>query len=264
MQANPAAQLVAGATEIGVELNKKFKAFPLLISTEGVPELTRITSRPGEWRIGGAATLTVVEEAVAGEFPSLAKMLRVFASRQIRNRATLGGNLATASPIGDSAPVLLSLDATLVLATAAGERTVPLAEFFVAYRKTVLQRGEVIREIVIPRVAPAPGLTRHVDFLKVSKRRELDISIVAAAFCVDVDGAGVVRRARLRLRRSGGDFSAGAQGGGGTGGTVFDRVGHGGRPDALARNSPRLTMCPQRRRLSPRAAGGALAKIRLR
>src|SRR6185369_1923277 len=122
--------LVAGATEIGVELNKKFRRFPALISTEAVPELTHLVASEAEWRIGAAATLTAVEETLAGEFPSLAKMLRVFASRQIRNRATLGGNLATASPIGDSAPVLLTLDAELVLATAQGERTVPLHEFF--------------------------------------------------------------------------------------------------------------------------------------
>ena len=196
LREHPAARLVAGATEIGVELNKKFQACPLLISTEGVPELTRITSTPEAWRIGAAATLTAVEEAVAAEFPSLAKMLRVFASRQIRSRATLGGNLMTASPIGDSAPVLLTLDAALVLAAPAGERTVPVAEFFTGYRKTVLRRGEIIREIVLPRGVPA-GLTRRVDFLKVSKRRELDISIVAAAFCMDCDAAGVVRRARI-------------------------------------------------------------------
>jgi xanthine dehydrogenase molybdopterin binding subunit/xanthine dehydrogenase small subunit len=193
---HPQARLVAGATEIGVDLNKKFKAFPLLISTEGVPELTGITATPAAWRIGAGATLTAVEEALAGEFPSLAKMLRVFASRQIRSRATFGGNLATASPIGDSAPVLLSLDADLILASAGGQRTVPLAEFFTGYRCTVLQPGEIIREIVLPRGIGA-GLTRRTDFLKVSKRRELDISIVAAAFCVDCDAAGVVRRARL-------------------------------------------------------------------
>ena len=167
------AVLIAGATEIGVELNKKFKKFPTLISTEGVPELTRIVASPTEWRIGAAATLTAVEEALGGagfapdsgdgmsgikpdlqpdtcdgmsgakpdpqEFPSLAKMLCVFAARQIRNRATLGGNLATASPIGDSAPVLLTLDASVVLASAAGERTVPLHEFFTGYRRTQLQ-----------------------------------------------------------------------------------------------------------------------------
>ncbi len=197
LETYPAAQLVAGATEIGVELNKKFKAFPLLISTEGVPELTRITATPEAWRIGAGATLTNVEEAIGGEYPSIAKMLRVFAARQIRNRATLGGNLVTASPIGDTAPVLLTLDASVVLATAKGERTVPLADFFTAYRKTVLKPGEIMREIVLPRGGPTRGLTRRVDFLKVSKRRELDISIVAAAFCVDLDAGGIVRKARL-------------------------------------------------------------------
>jgi xanthine dehydrogenase molybdopterin binding subunit/xanthine dehydrogenase small subunit len=194
-QAHPTARLVAGATEIGVELNKKFKAFPLLISIEAVPELTRITKTDTAWHLGAAATLTNLEEALGGEFPSLAKMLRVFAARQIRNRATLGGNLVTASPIGDSAPVLLTLEASVVLASAAGERTVALADFFTGYRQTVLQPDEVLREIVLPRFAGQ--LTRRVDFLKVSKRRELDISIVAAAFCVDTDAAGIVRRARL-------------------------------------------------------------------
>jgi xanthine dehydrogenase molybdopterin binding subunit/xanthine dehydrogenase small subunit len=197
LQTYPAAQLVAGATELGVELNKKFKTFPLLVSTEAVPELTRIKATPEAWRIGAAATLTNIEEALGAEYPSIAKMLRVFASRQIRNRATLGGNLVTASPIGDSAPVLLTLDASVVLATPRSERTVPLAEFFTAYRKTVLQRGEIMREIVLPRGGPGPGLTRRVDFLKVAKRRELDISIVAAAFCVDLGTDGTVRHARI-------------------------------------------------------------------
>jgi xanthine dehydrogenase molybdopterin binding subunit/xanthine dehydrogenase small subunit len=194
---HPTAQLVAGATEIGVELNKKFKVFPLLISTEGVPELTRITATAEAWHIGAGATLTNVEETLGAEYPSVAKMLRVFAARQIRNRATLGGNLVTASPIGDSAPVLLTLDASVVLATAKGERTVPLHEFFTAYRKTVLKPDEIMREIVLRRGGPSRGLTRRVDFLKVSKRRELDISIVAAAFCVDLADDGTVRRARI-------------------------------------------------------------------
>ena len=197
LETHPTAQLVAGATEIGVELNKKFKAFPLLISTEGVPELTGITATPEAWHLGAAATLTNVEEALGDEYPSIAKMLRVLAARQIRNRATLGGNLVTASPIGDTAPVLLTLDASVVLVTARGERTVPLHEFFTAYRKTVLKPGEIMREIVLPRGGPKRGLTRRVDFLKVSKRRELDISIVAAAFCVEVDVTGIVRQARI-------------------------------------------------------------------
>ena len=195
--AHPAAKLVAGATEIGVELNKKFKTFPVLISTEGVSQLTQIVETPTAWRIGAGATLTAIEEKVAGEYPSLAKMLRGFAARQIRNRATLGGNIATASPIGDSAPVLMSLDARLVLSSAKEDRTVALADFFTGYRQTVLRADEIIREIVVPRGGPAAGRTRRVEWVKVSHRAELDISIVAAAFRVDVDAAGVVREARL-------------------------------------------------------------------
>ncbi len=195
--AHPAAKLVAGATEIGVEINKKFKTFPVLISTEGVRELTQIVETSTAWRIGGGATLTAIEEKVAPEYPSLAKMLRGFAARQIRNRATLGGNIATASPIGDSAPVLMSLDAMLVLSSVKADRTVAIADFFTGYRQTVLRADEVIREIVVPRGGSAAGRTRRVEWVKVSHRVELDISIVAAAFRVDVDAAGVVREARL-------------------------------------------------------------------
>lgn len=196
-RAHPEAKLVAGATEIGVELNKKFKKFPALISVEGVAELTRIEAKPEAWHLGAAATLTAIEEALAGEYPSIAKMLAVFAARQIRNRATLGGNLVTASPIGDSAPVLLTLDASVVLASAAGERTMKLDEFFVGYRKTQLRPDEVMKAIVLPRGETTAGGTRRVDFQKVSHRRELDISVVAGAFAVDTDAAGVVRRARI-------------------------------------------------------------------
>ena len=195
--AQPDARLVAGATEIGVELNKKAKAFPKLISVEAVAELTRIRATETEWRIGAGATLTAVWDALGNEFPSLAKMFAVFAARQIRNRATLGGNLVTASPIGDTAPVLMSLDAKVVLASARGERTVALDAFFTGYRQTVLAADEVMTEVILPRGGPGAGLTRRVDFVKVAHRRELDIGILAGAFCVDCDAAGVVRRARL-------------------------------------------------------------------
>jgi len=194
---HPQARVVAGATEIGVDVTKKFASFPLLVSTDGIPELSGIRRTDSEWRIGGAASLTAVGEALADEYPSLTKMLKVFAARQIRNRATIGGNLATGSPIGDSAPVLLSLDAELVLKSSRGERRVPISGFFTGYRKTLLVPGEIILEIVLPRPTPGGGLTRRADFFKVSKRRELDISIVAAAFSVDTDSGGIVRRARL-------------------------------------------------------------------
>lgn len=188
----PLAHLVAGATEIGVLINKRYLRFPQLISTESVPELREITCGDDAWHIGAAATLTAIEEALQGDLPSFTKMLRLFASRQIRSRATLGGNLATASPIGDSAPVLLSLDATLVLASEAGERTVALGDFFTGYRQTVLGPEEVLKTIIVPRVRD-----RRVEFFKVSKRREMDISTVAAAFCIEVDKDGTVKHARM-------------------------------------------------------------------
>ena len=195
---HPDAVLVAGATEVGVDRNKKGRAFPFLISTEGVAELREVRREKGAFWIGGAATLTQVAEATAGALPSLDEMLTVFAARQVRNRATVAGNLVTASPIGDLAPVLLSLDASLVLASVQGERTVPLADFFVAYRKTVLAADEIVRAIVVPDGPDlAAGLVRRVRAFKVSKRRELDISIVAAAFAVLLDAAGVIRQARL-------------------------------------------------------------------
>ena len=191
-RAFPEARLVAGATEIGVEITKKFARFSRLVSTECVAELREVRATPDAWHIGAAATLTAIEDALAGEFPSIDKMLSLFASRQIRNRATLGGNLVTASPIGDSAPVLLSLDASVVIASESGERTVPLSEFFTGYRKTAMRADEVMRAIVLPRIGG-----RRAEFFKVSKRREMDISIVAAAFCVETDSAGIVTHARL-------------------------------------------------------------------
>ena len=188
------AELLAGATEIGVEINKKARHFPFLISTEGVPELQRVWKDDQGWHVGGAATLTQIEEALAGSIPAIDKMLRVFASRQIRHRATLSGNIVTASPIGDMPPILLALDAEVVLKSVRGERRVPIDEFFTGYRKTVRARDEVVTEIFWPH--PSKGVERKFDSYKVSKRRELDISIVAAAFVLDVKD-GVIQRARL-------------------------------------------------------------------
>jgi xanthine dehydrogenase molybdopterin binding subunit/xanthine dehydrogenase small subunit len=200
------AELVAGATEIGVYVNKRHRRYPLLVSTDGVRELSSIEKDDAVWRIGGNATLTALEEALAGEYPMIDKMLWAFASRQIRSRATLAGNIVTASPIGDMPPILLVLDAEVVLEKKApgagvGERRtrkVPIAEFFAAYRTSVITPEEVVRWVIFPRNRPpANRATRRMDSYKVSKRRELDISITAAAFVVDTDPSGIVTHARL-------------------------------------------------------------------
>jgi xanthine dehydrogenase molybdopterin binding subunit/xanthine dehydrogenase small subunit len=192
---HPDAQLIAGATELGLEITKKFRRFPVLISLEAITELTAITSTDTEWNIGAANTLTRVADALGAEYPEIREMLRVFGSRQIRNRATIGGNIVTASPIGDCAPVLLSLGARVVLASAAGERTLPIDDFFVSYRQTALQPGEILKTILVPRFADGARWIRR--FFKASKRREMDISTVAGAFAVQLNADGVIAQARL-------------------------------------------------------------------
>ncbi len=230
LKANPDARLIAGATELGLEITKRHKKFPTLISTEAVAELKEVKSTETEWHIGAAVTLTEIEDKLGEEFPALGDMLRVFGSRQIRNRATMGGNIVTASPIGDSAPCLLALDAKVVIVGQASrlsktegvspdgrgntgetptgwtgetpvplqnERTLSIGEFFLSYRKTAMQVGEVLKTIVIPRGVSSAGLIRKFSWFKVSKRREMDISTVAGAFVVDLDSQNTVRRVRL-------------------------------------------------------------------
>ena len=197
LAANPGATLIAGATELGLDITKRYHKFSTLISTEAVAELKQVECTKNEWQIGAAVTLTEISDRLGGEFPMLADMLRVFGSRQIRNRATMGGNLVTASPIGDSAPVLLASDAKVVLASPARERVLSIGEFFIAYRRTALQPGEILKAIVIPRGISGPGVTRKSAWFKVSKRREMDISTVAGAFVLDLDSQNIVRHVRL-------------------------------------------------------------------
>jgi xanthine dehydrogenase molybdopterin binding subunit/xanthine dehydrogenase small subunit len=190
--ANPAAIFIAGATELAVLMNKHHTRYPALIALDQIETLHTISQTGTHWQIGAAARLTDIENALSGSYPALDQMLRWFASRQIRHRATLGGNLVTASPIGDSAPVLLALDAAVVLTALTGERRVPLSGFFTGYRKTVLRGDEIMTSILLP--LDSPG---RCEFFKVSKRREMDISTVSAAIRIVTDEAGIVTAARL-------------------------------------------------------------------
>lgn len=191
----PTAALVSGATELGVEINKRFRRLAALISLEAIPELKQCSATGSLWRLGGTASLTNIEEILAGEFPVFDEMLWVFASRQIRNRATLGGNLATASPVGDSAPVLLALGASVELASSTGTRSVKLEGFFTGYRATCMAPDEILTAVEVPR--RNGGFRRQERYFKVSKRREMDISIVSAAMILDFDEDNVIRNARL-------------------------------------------------------------------
>ena len=179
LAAEPDAQLVAGSTDWGVELNIRHTRAALSVGIDRIAELRELTVGRDSIDIGAALSLTEIETRLAGRVPLLSQLFPQFASRLIRNGATLGGNLGTASPIGDTPPALLALDATLVLASSGGEREVRLAEYFTGYRQSVKRPDELIKTIRIPLpVAPVTA------FHKIAKRRFDDISGVAVAYAL--------------------------------------------------------------------------------
>jgi xanthine dehydrogenase small subunit len=191
----PDALLFAGGTDLMVPVNQRNVRYPGLISLERLTELKRLEFGPEELVIGAGLPLSELERRLVGcseHLPLLHVLLPLFSSRLVRNRATLGGNLGTASPIADSPPVLLALDAELTLASKAGTRRLKLSEFFQAYRKTALAAGELILSVHLPK--PFANIQR---FYKVSKRELDDISTVAAAFALDLDAERRVARLRM-------------------------------------------------------------------
>ncbi|MBN2797610.1 MAG: xanthine dehydrogenase small subunit [Deltaproteobacteria bacterium] len=191
--AHPGARLVAGGTDVGLEVSKLHREFPAVIGLEALEVLRTLTVDEAGWTVGAGVRITRLAEVVGAALPALQKLLLVFGSRQIRSRGTLGGNLCNASPIGDLAPLLIVLGATAVIAGPDGEREVPLGDFFEGYRQTALRGIEILSRVVIPR--PPAGVL--VASYKVSRRRELDISAVSAGMWLELDEGGLVRATRL-------------------------------------------------------------------
>ncbi|MFD6230245.1 xanthine dehydrogenase small subunit [Streptomyces sp. NPDC060232] len=195
LRERPEAVVVAGSTDWGVEVNIRSRRAGCVVAVDRLPELRELRVGSDHIEVGAALTLTEIERRLGGEgeVPLLAELFPQFASRLIRNSATLGGNLGTGSPIGDSPPVLLALEASLVLADADGEREVPLCDYFTGYRQSVRRPGELIRAVRVP--LPLSPVTA---FHKIAKRRFDDISGVAVAFALDIED-GTVRKARIGL-----------------------------------------------------------------
>jgi xanthine dehydrogenase small subunit len=190
---HPGAQLVAGSTDWGVELNIRHARAALTIGIDRLTELREFSFGSDRIDLGAALSLSEIESALDGRVPLLADVFPQFASRLIRNGATLGGNLGTASPIGDTPPALLALDASLVLASVTGEREVLLADYFTGYRQSVRRPDELIKTIRIP-LPLAPVTAFH----KIAKRRFDDISSVAVAYALTLEG-GRVASVRIGL-----------------------------------------------------------------
>ncbi|MEU6674555.1 FAD binding domain-containing protein [Streptomyces sp. NPDC046925] len=193
LRKRPDAVVVAGSTDWGVEVNIRSRRADCVVAVDRLPELRELRVASDHVEIGAALTLTEIERRLDGQVPLLGELFPQFASRLIRNSATLGGNLGTGSPIGDSPPALLALEASVVLADADGEREVPLADYFTGYRQSVRRPGELIRAVRFPL-----PLSPVVAFHKIAKRRFDDISSVAVAFALDIED-GFVRKARIGL-----------------------------------------------------------------
>ena len=191
-QADPEAQWIAGGTDLGVQLSHGHGTASRYIALDRVGELQGLEIGDEQVRIGAGVPLRRLEHQLAGLFPPIDQMLPWFAARQVRNRATVGGNLGTASPIGDLLPILLALDATVHCRSLSGARDIPIDQFFLGYRETALKPDELIEAITLP---------RRNDWTcaayKVAKRQTDDISIVAAVFALKLDAEARVVDCRL-------------------------------------------------------------------
>ena len=188
---HPDAVVVAGSTDWGVDVNLRGARTPLVIGIDGLPELRTITRTAEHLELGAGLPLADLGHELGGDVPLLEAVLPLFASPLIRNGATIGGNLATGSPIGDLAPALLALDAAVVLAGPDGSRVVPLERYFTGYRRSVRRPDELIRAVRVPL-----PLSEVTGFHKVAKRRFDDISSVAVGIALSVED-GAVARARI-------------------------------------------------------------------
>ncbi len=187
-QQHPDALMVCGGTDVGLMVTKRKLDLPLVLDLSGIAELRQYNETDQGLRLGASLSLETVKKLSKGRFPALYDMLAVFGSRQIREQATLGGNLANASPIGDTPPVLIALDASIELQSLQGTRTMKVVDFITGYRKTALHPDEVISAVIIPST-PA-GVS--VNAYKISKRKDLDISTVSGGFRLALGADGKV------------------------------------------------------------------------
>ena len=181
---NPTTTLLAGSTEIGLQVNKKFSRPEHIMYLGNVAELRQVTETAQAWRMGAAVSLTQVETLIAKAYPDFAEVLRRFGSPPIRSTATLAGNIANGSPIGDSMPCLMALGASLVLRRGDKKRKVLLENFYTGMKKNVMEAGEFIEAVELPKPVAGQVFRAH----KVSKRFEQDISATCAAISYTLQG----------------------------------------------------------------------------
>ena len=190
---HPGATILAGGTDVGLWVTKAYRELPVIIYLGRIGELDYVDETGDRLEIGAATNLTDAFAALEKHYPELYEIMRRFASPPIRNAATLCGNIANGSPIGDTMPALISLGADLVLRRGSATRRLPLDEFYLDYRKTALQPSEFVQAVRIPL---PQGSGRHFRSYKIAKRYDQDISSVCGAYWVQVE-ADAVADARI-------------------------------------------------------------------
>ncbi|MES2041650.1 MAG: xanthine dehydrogenase small subunit [Pseudomonadota bacterium] len=195
-EANPQATILAGSTDVGLWVTKQMRELGNIIYVREVDELKHIKTVDGMLEIGAAVSLNDAYGAVCQHYPDeLTEMWQRFASQPIRNTGTLGGSVANGSPIGDSAPWMIALEAEIVLHSVRGQRVMLLESFYLDYMKKDMQPGEFVAAVRIP----LPKAGQQFRTYKLAKRYDQDISAVCAAFAISLDGdnGDIVRDAHI-------------------------------------------------------------------
>ncbi len=182
---NPDATLIAGATDVGLWVTKQMRNLGKVAFLNGVKDLQQIEQGGGQLHIGAGVTIAALREAIAPLHPSFGELLRRYSSEQVRNAATIGGNIANGSPIGDAPPALIALGATLHLRRGDDLRSIPLQDYFIAYGKQDRRPGEFVAGVSIPAHA------QNLHCYKLSKRFDQDISAVLGCFDITVENETV-------------------------------------------------------------------------
>lgn len=186
--ANGTARILAGGTDLIVQLREHLKDADLVVDIKKIPELTEWKLSSDGLRLGAAVPCYQLYDNpdVCKKYPALTDAARIIGGWQIQSRASIGGNLCNSSPAGDSLPALIALDAKCVIAGPSGTREVPVAEFCTAPGKNILQKGEVLVTLVLP----ASGAKMGSAYQRFIPRNEMDIAVVGAGSWVKLNSAG--------------------------------------------------------------------------
>ncbi len=185
--------ILNGGTDVALRVTKKNELLPEIIDISEINELKHIKVNDNSITIGAGFSLEDVKKVCKYDFPELSSILSVFGSKQIRNKGTLGGNIGSASPIGDTLPILMAYDASIILKNIEKERKIKLRDFITAYHTTKITKNELITSIEIPKVTDDTIIKSY----KISKRKTLDISTVSAGFSLNLDKNSIVKDIKL-------------------------------------------------------------------